>query len=243
LDFDFGVVLFCQGVMMTVVYMNTHDVYQMFLRFNVPGVRKDAGRLWKGVNSGDAGVMNELLQAACDPSAGQQALQAGEASAVGVAAIEDARPTGQCMELEAEERRFELKRKADFYEIELVDLQLEQKRKAWLHALEVEEQRLKLPLAIKKLQLEHVDHFFESLSRLNPAWRADPRLSVQAQDLLCNVFDIGPRLAATQGAAAGGGAAPGATVGPKERDADKVWRGKHCMHGKRAYRCNVCHAC
>ena len=64
---------------MTVVYMNTNDIYQLFLRFNVPGVRKDAGRLWKGVNTGDAGVMNELLQAACDPSAGQQALQAGEA--------------------------------------------------------------------------------------------------------------------------------------------------------------------
>ena len=59
--------------------MNTNDIYQLFLRFNVPGVRKDAGRLWKGVTTGDAGVMNELLQAAHDPSAGQQALQAGEA--------------------------------------------------------------------------------------------------------------------------------------------------------------------
>jgi hypothetical protein len=138
LDFDFGVVLFCQGVMMTVVYMNTHDVYQIFLRFNVPGVRKDAGRLWKGVNSGDAGVMNELLQAACDPSAGQRAVQAGEAV------------QQPCL---AEERRFELKRKADVYELELAerqlqvtDLQLEQKRKADLHELEVQKQKL-----------EHVD--------------------------------------------------------------------------------------
>ena len=65
---------------MTVVYMNTDDIYQLFLKCNVPGVRKDAGRLWKGVNTGDAGVMGELLQAAYDPSAGQQALQAGEAA-------------------------------------------------------------------------------------------------------------------------------------------------------------------
>lgn len=64
---------------MTVVYMNTDDIYQLFLKFNVPGVRKDAGRLWKGVNMGDAGVINEALQAAYDPSAGQAALQAGEA--------------------------------------------------------------------------------------------------------------------------------------------------------------------
>ena len=64
---------------MTVIYMNTDDIYQLFLNFNVPGVRKEAARLAKGVNMGDAGVMGELLQAAFDPSAGQQALQAGEA--------------------------------------------------------------------------------------------------------------------------------------------------------------------
>jgi hypothetical protein len=64
---------------MTVVYMNTDDIYQLFINFDVPGVRQDAGRLWKGVNTGDAGVINEALQAAYDPSAGQQALQAGEA--------------------------------------------------------------------------------------------------------------------------------------------------------------------
>ena len=65
---------------MTVVYMNTDDIYQLFLKFDVPGVRKDAGRLWKGVNRGDAGVMGELLQAAYDPNAGQRAVQAGEAA-------------------------------------------------------------------------------------------------------------------------------------------------------------------
>jgi hypothetical protein len=222
---------------MTVVYMDTDDIYQLFLNFNVPGVRKEAARLAKGVNMGDAGVMGELLQAACDPSAGQRAVQAGEAV------------QQPCL---AEERRFELKRKADVYELELAerqlqvtDLQLEQKRKADLHELEVEELRLKLPLAIQKLQLEHVDRFVESLSRLNPAWRVDPRLSVQAQDLLCNVFALEPRLAATQGAAAaaGGGAAGaagGAGPGAKQRAVDHLWRGRHCLHGKRAYRCKQC---
>ena len=64
---------------MTVVYMDTNDIYKLFLNFNVPGVREEAGRLAKGVNMGDAGVMGELLQAAHDPSAGQRAMQAGEA--------------------------------------------------------------------------------------------------------------------------------------------------------------------
>ncbi len=38
------------------------------------------------------------------------------AAAVGVAAIEDARPTGECLELELAERRLELKRKAEDWE-------------------------------------------------------------------------------------------------------------------------------
>jgi hypothetical protein len=64
--------------MMTVVYMDNNDIYQLFINFNVPGVRKEVARLAQGVNTGNAGVMNELLQAAYDPSAGQQAMQAGE---------------------------------------------------------------------------------------------------------------------------------------------------------------------
>ena len=64
---------------MTVVYMSTNDIYQLFIKFNVPGVRKEVARLAQGVNMGDAGVMGELLQAAHDPSAGQRAVQAGEA--------------------------------------------------------------------------------------------------------------------------------------------------------------------
>jgi hypothetical protein len=59
--------------------MDNKDIYQLFINFNVPGVRKEVARLAQGVNTGDAGVMGELLQAAYDPSAGQQALQAGEA--------------------------------------------------------------------------------------------------------------------------------------------------------------------
>ena len=58
--------------------MDNNDIYQLFINANVPGVRKEAGRLALGVNMGDAGVMGELLQAAHDPSAGQAALQAGE---------------------------------------------------------------------------------------------------------------------------------------------------------------------
>ena len=152
--------------------MNTDDTYQLFLKFDVPGVRKDAGRLWKGVHTGDAGVMNELLQAACDPSAGQRAVQAGEAV------------QQPCL---AEERRFELKRKADDYELELAE-----------RHLQVEERQI----ILQKQKLEHVDHFIETMNRVNPDWRADARLTVQVQDLLCAAFVTEPRLVTAQGSAA-----------------------------------------
>jgi hypothetical protein len=166
---------------MTLVYMNTDDIYQLFLKFDVPGVRKDAGRIWKDVNTGDAGVMNELLQAAYDPSAGQRAVQAGEAV------------QHPCL---AEDRRFELKRKADVYELELAECQLQVTDRQ----LQMEERQLQVEdrwLKINKQNLEHVDHFIESLSGINPDWCTDARLVVRAQELLCNTLLINPRLASS----------------------------------------------
>ena len=67
------------------VYMDNDDIYQLFIKYNLPGVRKEVGRLALGVNMGDAGVINEALQARYDPSAGQRALQ--DASPVLLASI------------------------------------------------------------------------------------------------------------------------------------------------------------
>ncbi len=44
----------------TYVYMDTDGIYQLLLRFNVPGVRKQAARLSKGANVGDAGAMRNV---------------------------------------------------------------------------------------------------------------------------------------------------------------------------------------
>jgi len=139
---------------------------------NMPGILDESARLHVGVKTGDAGVMGELLQAACDPSAGQQALQAGEAV------------QQPCL---AEERRFELKRKADYYELELAE-----------RHLQVEERQI----ILQKQKLEHVDHFIQTMTLVNPDWRADARLTVQAQDLLCAAFVTEPRLVTAQGSAA-----------------------------------------
>jgi len=200
--------------MMTVVYMNNDDIYQLFLKFNVPGVRKEAGRLWKGVHTGDAGVMNELLQAACDPSAGQRAVQAGEAV--------------QQTYL-AEERRFELKRKADVFELELAERRLELKKstdfhelevksKADLHDLDIEERKL----IIQKQKFDQVDHFIEIISQINSEWRTNTQLTVYAQDLLCAVFVTAPRLVAPDSAQISEVVAPGIATAPDSAEISEV---------------------
>jgi hypothetical protein len=152
--------------------MNNRDIVKFAMIKNMPGILDESARLHVGVKTGDAGVMGELLQAACDPSAGQQALQAGEAV------------QQPCL---AEERRFELKRKADYYELELAE-----------RHLQVEERQI----ILQKQKLEHVDHFIETMTRVNPDWRADARLTVQVQDLLCAAFVTEQRLVTAQGSAA-----------------------------------------
>ncbi len=106
------------------------------------------------------------------------------AAAVGVAAIEDARPTGECMELELAERRLELKRKAEDWEQSLMERQMTLKMT-----------QMTLPLTIQKQKLELACNWVACMQQINPDWRADARLQLQAQDRLSNAFLIEPRLA------------------------------------------------
>ena len=70
---------YTNDIPMTSVYMDNGDICQLFLELDVPGVRKDAGRLWKGVETDDAGVMGELVQAG---EAAQQPIADQEMSVV-----------------------------------------------------------------------------------------------------------------------------------------------------------------
>ena len=63
---------------MTFVVLNTHDLLRFFVDINMPGFRKDVVRVYQGIQQGDASVIAQAVQAAVAPSAGQQALQAGE---------------------------------------------------------------------------------------------------------------------------------------------------------------------
>ena len=137
-------------------------------------------------------------------SAAAHLMQQG-ASAVGVAAIEDARPTGERMELELTERKLDLKRKAEDWELQVAERRIELvERQMTLEQRQIEQQ-MTLPLTVQKQKLELACSWVACMQQINPDWRADARLQLQAQDRLCNAFLIEPRLAIagpTQGAAA-----------------------------------------
>jgi len=122
-------------------------------------------------------------------SSASHLLQQG-AAAVGVAAIEDARPTGECLELELAERRLELKRKAEDWEQSLMERQTTLK-----------ERQMALPLTIQRQKLELAANWVACMQQINPDWRADARLQLQAQDRLSSAFLIEPRLALAADAA------------------------------------------
>lgn len=65
---------------MSTIVVDTRDLYEFFVAIDMPGVRKEAARVVVGVHTASADVAADFMQAAFNPSAGQQALQAGEAA-------------------------------------------------------------------------------------------------------------------------------------------------------------------
>jgi hypothetical protein len=124
-------------------------------------------------------------------SSAAQLMQHG-ASAVAVAAIEDARPTAES-KLELAERRFALKRKAEDYKLEVAErrLQMAKEKIAVEHEkMTSEHQKMTFEhtfgLSIKKQNLDLTTQWIDYMETVNPDWRADARLKLQAQEQLCN---------------------------------------------------------
>jgi hypothetical protein len=113
-----------------------------------------------------------------------------------------------------------LKRKAEEWELEVEDLQqdlAERQMKLTERQMALEQQKMALEQqkttfeqtlsqSIQQQKLELADRWMECMERLDPNWRADARLQLQAKDCLCNAHMIEPRLAITGPAQ---GAAPG----------------------------------
>jgi len=129
------------------------------------------------------------------------------ASAVAVAAIEDARPTAES-KLELAERRFALKRKADEYKLDVAERRLQMSKEKLANEqtklaneqtkMTLEHQKMNFEhtfgLSIKKQNLDVTTQWIDFMERVNPDWRADARLKMQAQEMLCNAVLTEPWL-------------------------------------------------
>ena len=140
-------------------------------------------------NAGRDGPVQQIARAAL-------AAQATEERAGGAPATAGQVVAGECLELELAERRLELKRRAEDWEQSLVERQTTLK-----------ERQTALPLTIQRQKLELAATWVQCMQQVNPDWRADARLQLQAQDRLSSAFLLEPRLAIAadpaQGAAQG----------------------------------------
>jgi len=167
------------------------------------------------VLAGDRTLIREITANAAQDGPVQQIARA----ALAEQAAEDRIEAGECMELEVADCRLALKRK---WEVEdrqqdlaerqqaLAERRMMLKREAEEWELELAQRRLeqtlsqsneKQKLAIQQQKLELADRWMECMERLDPNWRADARLQLQAKDRLCNAHMIEPRLAITAGPA------------------------------------------
>ena len=163
------------------------------------------------VLAGDRTLIHEITANAARGGPVQQIARAAlaEQAAEDRAAIETVgpvvAPTGERMELELTDRKLDLKRKAEDWELQVAERRIELvERQMTLEQRQIEQQ-MTLPLTVQKQKLELACSWVACMQQINPDWRADARLQLQAQDRLCNAFLIEPRLAIagpTQGAAA-----------------------------------------
>ena len=149
------------------------------------------------VLAGDRTLVREITANAAQDGPVQQIARA----ALAEQAAEDGIEAGECMELEVADRRLVLKRKAEEWDLELAErrMRLTERQMALEHNKTTFE--LTLSQSIQQQKLELADRWMECMERLDPNWRADARLQLQAKDRLCNAHMIEPRLAITAGPA------------------------------------------
>jgi hypothetical protein len=122
------------------------------------------------VIAGDHTLIREIKANAAQDGPVQQiarvarADQAAEDQAVIEAVGQVVAPSGELVDLELAERRFELKRKTEDWGQSLKERQM----------------------TLEKQKLELADNLMESMQSLDPDWRADTWLQLHAKDLLCS---------------------------------------------------------
>ena len=145
--------------------MDLSDVYLVVVR--LPGWEFMASASHINANKAVRGLaadLQDFYENGQRNSAAHLMQQGARAALADKAAGGRAALTGELVDLELAERRFELKRKTEDWDQSLKERQL----------------------MIDKQKLELADSLMESLQDLDPDWRADTRLQLHAKDLLCS---------------------------------------------------------
>ena len=120
------------------------------------------------------GLASDLQNFHAQPqdASGAQLMQHGAAPGKAVMQV-----TGEMAEMALQERRLELKRKAS-------DLELSVREREFRLAKEAKEWEATLPYVVAKKKLENADRWMSLMDTLDPDWRRDKQLQLQAKDRL-----------------------------------------------------------
>jgi hypothetical protein len=147
------------------------------------------------VLAGDRTLIREITANAAQDGPVQQIARA----ALAEQAAEDRIEAGECLQLDVADRLLASKRKAEEWDLELADRRMRLTERQM--ALEQQKTTFELTLSqsIQQQKLELADRWMECMERLDPNWRADARLQLQAKDRLCNAHMIGHHRGARAG--------------------------------------------
>lgn len=163
--------------------MDTNELYLVAVRLHGWEFMAEASHInAKKAVRGLASDLQDFHAQAQDNSAAQL-MQQGAAAGEAAAQI-----TGEVAEMELEERR-----------LELAERRFELKRKADEWEMSMKEWQMTLPCVVEAKKLANAAQFVSLMDALDPDWRQDKRMQLQAKDRLASAHLFEPRLAITQG--------------------------------------------
>ena len=169
------------------VYLtDMNDLYHVAVRMHGWEFMAEASHInAKKAVRGLASDLQEFHAQAQDNSAAQL-MQQGAAAGEAVAQI-----TGEEAEMQNEERRLELKRKAEDWELTQRerDFKLTKEMKEWEAYSPFDAENKKLDT--EKKNLDNIGEWIKSIETVDPDWRQNKKLQTQARDRLVSVL-FGP---------------------------------------------------
>ena len=156
--------------------MDMNDLYLVAVRLHGWDFMAEASHI--NAQKAVRGLALDLqdFHAQAQGSSAAQLMQQGAAAGEAAAQI-----TNEQHQVELAERRHELKRKVDDWDLSMT------------------ERQMSLPSVIEQKKLDNTHQWISLMERLDPNWRQDARLQLQAKDRLCTAHLITPLLTIAHG--------------------------------------------